>query len=322
VVLKNYSGDHTEVYIAWAILVALNTYSLYTMYYDSLMLGKGLIKRSKQIKIAGQSAYLIAAIVLIALRFNLIAIVSAQALSIVIIRILSHRTIFTPEFRCLLHGVKASAKKDILKTIYPNAIKVGLTGLGGFLVVRSSTIIGSLFLPLEEIASFGITVQIVTIISSLSGVYFATYRPRIVQYRVQNDTAAIKRLYLNGCCFLFFTFLAGGLTLVFFGEWALNIIGSKTPLLSKSLMATVLLVYFLETNHANAGGILLTKNEVPYFKASLASGCSTVVLMFLFLRHTNIGVWGLILSQGIAQGYNNWKWPKEVLKELSPKIAV
>jgi O-antigen/teichoic acid export membrane protein len=320
VVLKNYSGDHTEVYIAWAILVALNTYSLYTMYYDSLILGKGLIKRSKQIKIAGQSAYLIAAIVLILLKFNLIAVVSAQALSVAIVRILFYRTIFTPEFRRLLHNVEASAKKEILKTIYPNAVKVGLTGLGAFLVVRSSTIIGSLFLPLEEIASFGITVQIVTIISSLSSVYFVTYQPRIVQYRVQNDSAAIKRLYLNGCCFLFFTFFAGGLVLVFFGEWTLNLIGSRTPLLSKPLIATVLLVYFLETNHGNAAGILLTKNEVPFFKASLVSGCSIVVLLFLFLRHTNFGIWGLILSQGIAQGcYQNWKWPMVVLKDLSAK---
>jgi hypothetical protein len=63
----------------------------------------------------------------------------------------------------------------------------------------------------------------------------------------------------------------------------------------------------------------LTKNKVPFFKASLISGCFTVVLLFLFLKYTNIGVWGLILSQGIAQGYNNWKWPMEVLRELSTK---
>ena len=83
-VLKSYSDDHTEVYIAWAILVAINSYSLYTLYYDSLMQGKGLIKRSKQIQIIGQSMYLIVAVVLILLRFNLIAVVSAQALSVII----------------------------------------------------------------------------------------------------------------------------------------------------------------------------------------------------------------------------------------------
>jgi O-antigen/teichoic acid export membrane protein len=319
-VLKNYSGDHAEVYIAWVILVVINSYSLYTMYYDSLMQGKGLIKRSKQIKIIGQSAYLIAAVVLILLRFNLIAVISAQALSIVIIRILSYRTIYTAKFKQHLNNVKAQARKEILKPIYPNAVKVGLTALGGFLVIRTSTIMGSLYLSLESIASYGIAIQIIAIISSIANVYSATYQPKIVQYRTQNDIAAIKHLYLKGCLLLFGTFALGGLALILLGEWALNIIGSQTPLLSKSFMSVTLLIYLLETNHINAGGILVTKNEVPFFKASLFSGALTVILLLVFLNYTNLGVWGLILAQGMAQGcYQNWKWPREVIKELYVK---
>ncbi|MDR0692084.1 MAG: hypothetical protein LBF69_03495 [Prevotellaceae bacterium] len=319
-VLKTYSGDHTEVYIAWVILVAINAYSLYTMYYDSLMQGKGLIKRSKQIKVVGQSVYLVVAVVLILLRFNLIAVVSAQALSILIIRILSYRTIYTPGFRQCLQGVKARARKEILKSIYPNAVKVGLTGLGGFLIVRASTIMGSLYLSLETIASYGITVQVIMIISSIASVYFATYQPKIVQYRVQNDSTAIKQIYVKGCVLLFGAFALGGGALVLFGEWALNVIGSQTPLLSKSFMIVALLIYLLETNHGNAGGILLTKNEVPYFKAALFSGAFTVILLFVFLKYTSLGVLGLVLAQGIAQGcYQNWKWPVKVIKELAVK---
>jgi O-antigen/teichoic acid export membrane protein len=321
-ILKTYSGSHTEVYIAWVILVAINSYSLYTMYYDSLMQGMGLIKRSKQIKVVGQSVYLIVAVVLILLRFNLIAVVSAQALSIVIIRVLSYRTIYTSAFKQRLQSVGARARKEILKPIYPNAVKVGLTGLGAFLVIRASTIMGSLYLPLEAIASYGITLQIIMIISSIASVYFATYQPKMVQYRVQNDNAAIKQLYLKSCILLFCTFALGGVVLVSLGEWALNVIGSQTPLLSKSFMAVALLIYLLETNHGNAGGILLTKNEVPYFKAALFSGAFTVILLFVFLKCTNLGVWGLVLAQGIAQGcYQNWKWPLEVVKELSIKSA-
>jgi O-antigen/teichoic acid export membrane protein len=317
IVLRTYSDSHSEVYIAWAVLVALNAYSLYTMYYESLMQGKGLIKRAKQIKVVGQSVYLAVAVALILLRFNLIAVVSAQALSILIIRILSCRTIYTPAFKQRLQSVKAQARKEILKPIYPNAVKVGLTGLGSFLVVRASVIMGSLYLPLDAIASYGITIQIVAIISSVAGVYFATYQPKIVQHRVHNNNTAIKQLYVKGCVLLFCTFAAGGAALVLLGEWALNVIGSQTPLLSKSFIVVALVVYLLETNHGNAGGILLTKNEVPYFKAALFSGAFTVILLFVFLEYTHLGVWGLLLAQGIAQGcYQNWKWPMEVAKEL------
>jgi O-antigen/teichoic acid export membrane protein len=318
IVLKTYSGDHTEVYIAWAILVAINAYSLYTMYYDSLMQGKGLIKRSKQIKIAGQTVYLIVAIVLILLRFNLIAVVSAQALSIVIIRILSYRIIYTLEFKQLLQNVKAQARKEILKPIYPNAIKVGLTGIGWFLVSRSAIIIGSLYLSLDVIASYGITIQVIGVITAVASVYFNSYQPKFVQYRVQNNNVAIKQLYLKGCLFIFCTFVIGGVALFFLGEWSLNLIRSKTSLLSDFFIIVALLIYLLEINHANAGNILLTKNEVPYFKASLVAGTTTLILLIGFLKYTNLGVWGLILAQGIAQGcYQNWKWPMVVVRDLN-----
>jgi O-antigen/teichoic acid export membrane protein len=319
-ILKTYSGSHAEVYIAWTILVSINSYSLYTMYYDSLMQGKGLIRRSKQIKIIGQGIYLIVATILILLQLNLIAVVSAQALSIVMIRILSRRTIYTAEFKQMLQGVTAQARKKILSTIYPNAVKVGLTSLGGFLVTRSSIVIGSLYLSLDEIASYGITIQIITIISSIASVYFATYQPKIVQCRVQNDSEAIKRLYMKGCVFQFNTFVFVGIALFFLGEWAMSIIESETPLLSKSFIAVALFIHLLETNHANAGSILSTKNEVPYFKAALVSGVFTVTLSYIFLNCTYWGVWGLMLAPGIVQlGYQNWKWPMQVATELQIK---
>jgi O-antigen/teichoic acid export membrane protein len=321
-VLKAYTGNHNEVYIAWMILVAINACSLYTCYYDALMQGKGLVKRSKQIQIAGQSIYLIVAVVMILLHFNLIAIVSAQALSIIAKRILSYRTIYTREFKRCLQAAAARGKREVMKKIFPNAVKVGLTGVGGFLVSRSAIIIGSLYLSLYIIASYGITLQIIGIISGIAGVYIATYIPKVTQYRTQSDHAGIKQIYLKGCLLLVFTFIVGGLALLFLGDWALDLIKSKTPLLSKSLIVVALIVSFLETNHARAVGILLTKNIVPFFKTSLYAGGATVILLVVFLHCTNFGVWSLILASGIVQAcYSNWKWPVEVAKELKIKVS-
>jgi O-antigen/teichoic acid export membrane protein len=316
-ILKTYSGNHTEVYTAWGILAIINSYSLYTMYYDSLMQGKGLIKRSKQIQIIGQSIYLTVAVILILLRFNLIAIVSAQALSIIIRRILSYRTIYTVEFKRMLHDVKALSKKTIFKLIYPNAVKMGLVQLGNLIVSRSSIILGALFLSLEEIASYGITIQIIWIIASVSTVYLFTYMSKMMQQRVHNDNISIKKIYLKSCLFLFCTFFICGLCLLVGGEWTLNLIKSQTSLLSKSFIFAALLVSVFDYNRGIAECILLTKNEVPFFKASLFTGCFMVVLLFLFLKYTNLGVWSMIMAPCIAQGcYQNWKWPYEVYIQL------
>jgi O-antigen/teichoic acid export membrane protein len=319
-VLKTYSGNHTEVYMAWVILVAINSYSLYTMYYDSLMQGQGLIKRSKQIQIVGQSVYLIVAVVLILLRFNLIAIVSAQAFSIIIRRILSHRTIYTPAFKQRLHSVKARPRKEIIKAIYPNALKVGLNGVGWYLISSAPTIIGSLFLPLNTIASYGITIQIVNIIWNISSVYYYTYQPKIIQARTQDNVHLIKMFYLKSCWVQFFSFLTCGAALVFLGDWGLLLIKSKTFLLPALFIMVALLVFFFSLIYGTAEAVLLTKNEVPFFKASLITGIATVILLFVFLHYTNLGVWSLILAPGIAQSvYSDWKWPIVVAKELRIK---
>ncbi|GHV72143.1 hypothetical protein AGMMS49928_28030 [Spirochaetia bacterium] len=316
-VLRTYTGDTTEVYIAWIILCAINAYSFYTHYYDSLLQGKGLIKRSKQIGVVGQSVYLIAAIILIALGFGLIAIVSAQALSIIIRRVLSHHVFYTVELKERLKSAIKQPRKGILQSVYPNAVKIGLTSIGGFLVSRSAVIIGSMFLPLDVIASYGITVQIIGVISGIAGVYYFTYHPKIVQYKVQNNIGNIKRIYTKSCLILFAVYFVFGACLLFFGEWAFGFIRSKTPLLPRPCIVAALIIAMLEVNHSIAGTLLTAKNEIPFFKASLIFGTMTVVLLMVFFRFLHLGVWGMILAPGVAQGvYQNWKWPLEVYKEL------
>ncbi|MDR2690767.1 MAG: methyltransferase [Dysgonamonadaceae bacterium] len=317
-VLQTYTGDRREVYIAWIILCTINTYSLYTLYYDSLLSGKGLIKQAKQIQVLGQGLYLIVAVGMILLHFNLIAIVSAQALSIVLRRILSYNVVYTVEFKKALDNAVAKARKDFIKPILPNAVKLGLTAIGSFLVSRSAILIGALYLSLDDIASYGITIQIVGIIAGIAGVYLSTYLPQIAQYRITDNISSIRKIYLHSCGIMLLTFIVCGAALLLLGNWALEVIHSQTPLLSQSFIAVALLVYLLETNHGFAGNILVTKNEVPFFKAALFAGFVTLLLLFVFFNITHIGVWSMILAQGIAQGiYQNWKWPEVVAKELN-----
>jgi ABC-type spermidine/putrescine transport system permease subunit II len=73
----------------------------------------------------------------------------------------------------------------------------------------------------------------------------------------------------------------------------------------------------LEMNWSNAGGFILSNNEVPFFYADVITGIATVVLMFVLLQFTNLGIWSLLLAQ-LATGlaYNYWKWPYYLLKQL------
>jgi O-antigen/teichoic acid export membrane protein len=315
--LQNYKGEPQEVYISWGILCVISTYNIFTLYYDSLLKGKGLIKRSLQIVVVGNTVYLVLASLLILKGFGLIAIVSAQASSVIIVRLLSYRSFFTTEISQKINKSFSVEKKEILKAITPNSVKIGLTSLAGFMVLRSAIIIGSLNIPLNDIASFSITMQLIGVISGLAGIYAATYQPKIVQFRVLNNKKGIKELYIKSEFALIFSYIIGGAFLLIFGKWGIILIGSKTQLLPTIMILILIIISFLEINHSLAGGILLTKNEVPFFKAALLAGGVTIILLLFLFKYTDIGIWAMILAPGIAQGlYQNWKWPLVVFNEL------
>ncbi len=316
-ILDKYIGDHQDAMIAWVMLIAINCYNLYTLYYEALLLGKGYVKRSQQIAIIGQSVYILVAIVLIWRGFGLTAIVSAQLLSVVIRRILSRKVFFTKELKAELQKVESHDANAILRTLFPNAAKMGLTSLGGLLITRSAILLGSTYLPLTTIASYGISLQVTDILARCALVFFQSYTPRLAQYRAEKNKPALWKIYKQSVLLYVGIFAVGGAAFVLLGDWALQIIKSDTDFLSRCPLIVLLVVQFLENNHVLAAGFLAADNRIPFFIPSLLSGLATIVLMWIFLSQTNLGIWGLILAPGIAQlAYQNWKWPTMVIREL------
>ena len=316
-ILQKYSGDHRDAMIAWVLLIAISCYNLYTLYYDALLTGKGYVKRNQQITILGQAVYVGCAIGLIYAGFGLTAIVASQLISIVIRRILAYRVFFTPELKAHLTDAIPQEPKGILQAITPNAIKIGLTQLGGFLVNKSAILIGSAFLTLEEVACYGITLQVMDILARCATVFYQSYMPKLAQCRAENNLMELRRYYLLCIGSLLIVYLAGGLAWIFLGNWALDIIHSQTHFVPTAMLCVMLLISTLEHNHSTSAGFIMADNKIPFFIPSLASGAATVLLLWIFLDPLHMGIWGLILAPGLAQlAYQNWKWPSVVIKEL------
>lgn len=316
-ILQKYSGDRQDAMIAWILLIAINCYNLYTFYYDALLTGKGYVTRTQQINMLGQTLYIGLAIGLIYAGLGLTAIVTAQLVSTVIRRILTYRVFFTPQLRAHLDDVEENEPKEILSAITPNAVKIGLTQLGGFLVNKSAILIGSAFLTLEQVACYGITVQVMDILARCATVYYQSYTPKLAQCRAENDLVGLRHYYTYCIGSLLAVYAVGGLAWIFLGDWALDVIGSQTYFLPTAMLCAMLLISLLEHNHSVSAGFIMADNKIPFFIPSLLSGAATVLLLWLFLSPLQLGVWGLILAPGLAQlAYQNWKWPSVVIREL------
>ncbi len=316
-ILQKYSGNHQDAMIAWILLIAINCYNLYTLYYDALLLGKGYVKRSQQISIVAQIIYLGVAIGLIYAGCGLTAIVGAQLIATVIRRVLSYRTFFTDTLKQRLNNVESQDIKPILQAIYPNAVKVGLTYLGGFLINKSAVLMGSAFLTLEQVACYGITLQVMDVLARCGSVVYQSFTPKLAQCRAEKNLVQLKQYYIYSILSNLVMYVVGGIVWCIAGNWALRLIGSETQFLPTLLLSVMLVVSFLEHNHAISAGFIMADNKIPFFIPSLVSGAATVVLLWLFLSPLQIGLWGMVLAPGIAQlAYQNWKWPSVIIKEL------
>jgi O-antigen/teichoic acid export membrane protein len=320
IILKGYSGNITNIIIAWILFCIINTYNLYTLYYDALLEGKGLIRVSKKISLVANGFYLIIASLLVFNGFGLIAIVLSQLFSIVIIRVLSYKFFFTEELLLELNKITDSSYKEVLKIVSPNAYKYGVTSLGGFMIQKSSIFIGSLFIPLVSIASFGITKQLLDVLVALANITLATYIPKITKLRVDNNLQKIKEIYIKGILISNFIYLTGALFIIFFGQFILSLIRSKTELLSIDVLVTMALSSLIGLNAGISGIVIATKNEIPFMKPSIYSGIATVILLLTIFYFTNLGLLGMALVPGFVDlCYQGWKWPYEVIKELKIK---
>jgi hypothetical protein len=129
-------------------------------------------------------------------------------------------------------------------------------------------------------------------------------------------------MYIKGKLSLVSVFIVCGIGLMVLGNPLLELIHSKTFLLPGTMIFVFLIISFLDANHGMACSYLLTKNEVPFMKATITAGFVTFVLLYLGLKYSSLGIWAMILAPGIAQAiYQNWKWPLLVKRELSIKMT-
>jgi O-antigen/teichoic acid export membrane protein len=316
-ILQKYVGNVHEVWIAWFTFGLLVAYQLYTYYYGALLMGRGYVKKSLQIIVVAQSARIIITAVFLLYGLGLISLVIGMFISDILNRTLSYLVFYDKEIKQRMKASTIIPVGEIMKIMTPNALKIGLTSIGGFFINKAVILIAPLYLSLSDIGSYGTTKQIIDLIASIGGIWFSTYYPKTTLYRVNNELEGVKRLYIKGKISLIVAFIVCGIGLILVGPPILTLIHSKTHLLSSTMIFVFLIVAFLEANHVMSAGLLLTKNEVPFVKASLLSGVGVLVLLYSGLYFTKIGIWCMILAPGIAQVvYQNWKWPLLVIQEL------
>jgi hypothetical protein len=158
--------------------------------------------------------------------------------------------------------------------------------------------------------------QILGIVGSVSSLLFNSYMPEIASLKLNNTAYRYLQIFSRAIAVQWIVSIIGILFIVILGPIVLNFIGANTTLLPSFLLVILGSVFFLEWNHSTFATLITMSNTVPFVGASVFSGIGIVTTSVIVLEFTNLGILGIVLSQGIVQlAYNNWRWPLWVLRE-------
>jgi len=320
---EGFTNVNNSLYI-W-ILYSFSTYfNIYFSYYSSLLTGSGMIRESSQAAILSKSAYLVLCTLFLLLGWGLFAVVAANFIAPFVQRYVSYRAYFKPELKARL-AEQIVTREDIRETfsvIWFNAKKLGINFIGAYAVNKMGMFIIGFFLPLATIGSYGLLTQLTTIVSGIANTMFVTYLPKVSNCRVTGDRPMLKRTISFSMVVGQIIMLAGALGIIFVAPYLLELIKSQTMLPSRLICVLYLVIVALELNHSEFASVISTENKIPYVVPSLVSGGVIVLLTFIALKFTTLGLLGVVLVQGIVQAaYNNWRWPLWVFRELDMSIS-
>lgn len=302
---------------AWLAYAGGFVISSYFGYYNAFIVGRGDTVQNNKIVVATKGSFVIFGAMAVVLGYGLPGLGFSSVLSCVVSRVLARYYYLSGSHSSDMGKAQNRARPSLMGTLWPNAWKLSVVQLGAFLIVRANTLVASTFMGLALVASYGLTVQLLLVLSGIASMLVSLQLPRMNAAQVRGDREQLQRAFGLALVSSWLLFGIGALVLAWFGNAALELLGKNIILLDNAALSALIVITFLEMNHSIAAIYLTTLNRVPFASAAVLSGIAIVSLSSLLCGWIGMGVWGLVLSQGIVQlGYNNWKWPVEALKNL------
>ncbi|CAM2917372.1 O-unit flippase-like protein [Rariglobus hedericola] len=289
---------------AWLLFSCGQAGLFYASSWSNLLIGSGQLRAFAIITIWSQLLSVFTLCVLLGLKSSIWAY-GISGVFTSCINLWLYRRFFLKLVNPRLPQKNFSKAFNGVKTLWPMAWRQGVVMLGAFMIQRTTTLICSLKVGLDETAEYGLTVYLITVIFQIASIPVSIVMPEIVRLRIVGDRHKIWTLFLPRLYLGLFVGLILVLILAFGGNLILEVISAKTGTVAQSLVLLLGAIWLLEMHHSQYANLILTENQNPFILPSLISGVAIVALAWFGAERW--GVLGLILAQGLVQLlWNNW----------------
>lgn len=302
---KQSSAHGWQTQAAFWMFLVTTAYSVYSKWLPSVLTGLQEVTYVAKQTVLGTLAYLVVTTCALVLDGGIVALALGQAVQPLLTNFrlnsrMHERTACFPN-----DGGRDESR--ILSVLWPNSWRVGVVMLGAYLINNANILIASRFLTLEETASYGLSMQLFTILTTIAYMLVQARMPEISALRQVPNIAAICPLFGRQLIFALGIFILGSSVILLVGDLCLILIKSQTSLLPPTILAFMAVYRLLEFHHGAFAMLVMSGNRVPFVLPSIVSGACIIVLS-LWLAPIS-GVWGLLIAvAGVQALFNNW-WP-------------
>lgn len=312
--------DASQVVPGWVVFCVAIFLNVYYGYYVTYLRGIGQVGAYSRITIAAKFVQVVISVSLLLTGWGLLAPAAAYAASGFAIRALSKRCferfVEVDKHPVLSQRATFAEIKQMLMVIWPNSWRDGLVSLADYLTTQASTIVCSLFLSLSDSGIYAISMQLLTMVHTVSNVYGTAKRPAIQNAYVAQDETRLASGIGKAMCVYGAIFAVGVVGVAFVVAPVLSWLSPKYVFDTSFLFVLGVYLYIIGRYKIFAGFIAMT-NNLCYWRSFIVSSVFGLGAAALALRCFGSSVYLLIVPQLFVQLiYNAWKWPRYFKKQV------
>lgn len=296
------SGFPHKIWCLWAVFMVAIGYNLATSHWVLAVQGLNRMRDMQLATALGSLSYISTAALLLSCKMGLISMVVATFVRGFIVHGRCHQI-----YRQVVPKSEHCERPDahIIRKLWPNAYKFGITSIGGYCISNSGVLICSQLLGKDITASFGLTAQIGNFMMNFAALWLMVKWPEIAILRAQGRLTDMSVLFARRLALVMVSFTGMALIVLFAGNLLLAWKGTHTRLLPAPYLAFYLLYLTQQIFYVQFGGLALTENVVPFFKIGIYTGLASIGLNVVMTPL--FGLWGLLVAPFIAEViYTTW----------------
>lgn len=298
--------------IIWVVFCISSFFNVYFLYFNAFLLGKGLVKETKQAQVLSRILQILITFVMLVCGCGLLSVVVANLFAPFIFRLLAYNKFYTDDIIKIIRSneINSAEIKGIFNILLHNCKKLGVIGVLSSAIGYASTLIVGKYMTLSEVGSYGLMVQLVGVVMGLATIHFNSVVPEFASLMIMKNTKRVSETF-GLSMFYFITISILGLIGLSIAPPIFRFLNFNTQLPNFSIVLVYYIYKFFEQNQSLYSHLFLIKNDLRFYPSAVITGVVSFVALWISL-YLGFGIMGVVIAQAIPLFlYSAWKWPLE-----------